>query len=161
VKAAEAYAVKRGLQLVLRPDVLSDCVLYRYPDLPELLPNVQIVNYTKVADGWARYADPPRYWPENVHLTYSINEKTKGPELDAYFEAGFNCAAVFYPEVPETWSFFGKEYEIHPGDYNDLRHLDPRGKIVGLKYKKARPKCLGTRKQYLPTESNGFIHIVK
>ncbi len=76
-------------------------------------------------------------FPTNYHLTYSHSE---GSDPDKFLEKGGNVAIVFnvhrrhsLPLVWQTGS--GKKVNIIDGDKHDLRFLDPRGIVVGLRAK--------------------------
>ena len=43
-------------------------------------------------------------------------------------EGGHNVAVVFAGNMPEAWN----GYRVINGDEHDLRHLDPKGVVVGL-----------------------------
>lgn len=89
----------------------------------ELYPDVQFYDYTK---------NPLRFdmvLPTNYHLTFSRSE-TNNDIAMGLLARGVNVAMVFN-EVPET--YFG--YPVISGDETDLRFLDPKGVVVGLKYK--------------------------
>lgn len=129
-------AQKLGLQPTMRLNCLSDFpferdnVLGTGKNIFELYPGIQFIDYTK------DYARMFSKLPANYHLTYSINERTPRDQVKrVYSETRFNCAAVYYPEIPEHQIFDGQDFEIVPGDDHDLRHLDPRGKIIGLRFK--------------------------
>ncbi len=86
--------------------------------------DVQFYDYTK---------NPVRFeveLPANYHLTFSRSE-TNHAEAMKLLERGFNVAWVFHGNLPET--YLG--YKVINGDETDLRVLDPKGVIVGLKYK--------------------------
>lgn len=89
----------------------------------ELYPNVQFYDYTKIPN---RFKKP---LPSNYHLTFSRSETNHDVAMKLLGK-GVNVAMVF-DEVPT-------EYEGYPvvvGDETDLRFLDGKGVIVGLKYK--------------------------
>jgi hypothetical protein len=89
----------------------------------ELYSDVQFYDYTK---------NPKRFdmeLPSNYHLTFSRSE-TNHSEAMKLLERGFNVAMVF-DKIPETF----EGYPVISGDETDLRFLDPKGVIVGLKYK--------------------------
>jgi hypothetical protein len=78
-----------------------------------------------------------------VHYTYSLDvgSARETHALD-YLRAGGNVAVVFRGGLPETWN----GYPVIDGDVTDVRYLDPRGVVVGLKAKgKAR------------TDTSGFV----
>lgn len=75
----------------------------------------------------------PRLHP--YHLTFSYSgHNWRECEL-AHYEYGHNIAVVFRDKLPKTW----RSLPVLDGDTSDLRFLDPKGYIVGLKAKgKAR-----------------------
>jgi len=76
--------------------------------------------------------------PSNYHLTFSKSENNWDKCLDVLNNGG-NIAAVF-DKVPDT--YLG--YQVIDGDKSDLRFLDPKNVIVGLKAKgKARKDTSG------------------
>jgi hypothetical protein len=94
----------------------------------EIFPNIQFYDYTK------NYLRFDRELPANYHLTFSRSETnhTKAIEM---LKRGFNVAMVF-DELPKTFGGF----EVVNGDESDLRFLDKKNVIVGLKYKKMTGK---------------------
>lgn len=92
-----------------------------YSNLMSVFPNVQFYDYTKLSNR--------KNLPKNYHLTFSLAESNEADAIAA-LKNGMNVAAVFH-KVP-------KVYLGHPvidGDKSDLRFLDARGVIVGLKAK--------------------------
>ena len=84
-------------------------------------PNVQFVDYTK---------NPRRFereLPPNYNLTFSRSE-TNETDAIKILERGHNVAVVFAGNMPEAWN----GYRVINGDEHDLRHLDPKGVVVGL-----------------------------
>lgn len=89
----------------------------------ELYPDVQFYDYTK------NYTRFNKVLPSNYHLTFSKSEDN----TDIAFELlskGVNVAMVF-DKTPSEY----KGFEVVNGDETDLRFLDKKGVIVGLKYK--------------------------
>jgi hypothetical protein len=97
----------------------------------DTFPDVQFYDYTK---DWHRVATRPNY-----HLTYSRSEKTDlGDIVDMLYED--KNVAVVFEEVPEKWF----NLKVIKGDETDLRFLDKKGCIVGLKAKgKAKKDTTG------------------
>lgn len=94
----------------------------------ELHPDIQFYDYTK---------NPKRFeieLPANYHLTFSRSETNEATGL-RLLDKGISVAMVF-KTVPETY----KGYRVINGDENDLRFLDPKGVVIGLKYKKSTGK---------------------
>jgi hypothetical protein len=103
--------------------------------LPERFPDVTFYDYTK----------DPRRPAETLPANYSVTFSFSGENLaDALFtlETGGNVAVVFATAkgraLPESWNGF----PVIDGDESDLRFLDPRGVVVGL-----RLKGQGSRRQ--------------
>lgn len=101
-----------------------------YPNLMAAFPNVQFYDYTKHTNR--------KNIPANYHLTFSRSE-SNDHMIAEMIEKGFNVAVVFDTkkgaDLPATWN----GYTVIDGDISDLRFLDPRGVIVGLRGKgKAR-----------------------
>jgi len=69
--------------------------------------------------------------PSNYWLTYSRAETTPDVEVKAMLQSQVNVAIVFADKLPLTWEGF----QVIDGDSDDLRFLDKRGVVVGLKAK--------------------------
>ena len=129
IQKAVAFAKKQGLTPVIRLNGTSDLSWEKYEvpvfctkNIFELFPNVQFYDYTKVLG--RKIADIPNY-----HLTFS---KADGNDADVAkaIEQGYNIAAVF-DEMPATYMGL----PVINADETDLRFLDPKGCIAGLKAK--------------------------
>ena len=122
IKAGIKQAAKLGLTPAFRLNGTSDISWEKY-GIIEKFPDVQFYDYTKVLG--RKVAHLPNY-----HLTFSRAESN---EMDARLAAsnGMNVAVVFKKDLPAT--YFGKK--VINGDDTDLRFLDERGVIVGLKAK--------------------------
>ncbi len=98
--------------------------------LLERFPDVQFVDYTKIFSRLAKA-------PANLSLTFSRSE-TNEAECLAALAAGHNVAVIFGHGLPVGRAWNG--YRVIDGDRHDLRHLDPRGVVVGLIPKGAKAK---------------------
>jgi hypothetical protein len=133
---AKTSAEKKGLIPVFRLNGTSDIAWEKYEvannkNIFQMFPDVQFYDYTKVNN--RKVSHIPNY-----HLTFS---KADGNDMDVRIalQAGMNVAAVFR-EVPET--YLGRT--VVNGDETDLRFLDIKGVIVGLKAKgKAKKDTTG------------------
>jgi len=119
-------AKKLGLTPVFRLNGTSDLSWEKYTindkNLFELFPDVQFYDYTKVLGRKvARY--------KNYHLTFSAADGN-GLDVQRAMAAGMNVAMVF-DRVPET--YMGRT--VINADDTDLRFLDPKNVIAGLKAK--------------------------
>ncbi len=113
-------------------------------DLPKLaravakrFPDVQFYDYTKIPAPWKRTM-------ANYHLTFSFSGSNINECRQALLNK-INVAVVFSGPFPATWN--GRK--VIDGDASDLRFLDPKGVIVGLKAK-------GTARKMA---AGGFIQI--
>ncbi len=104
--------------------------------MAEEFPDVQFYDYTKIPNAHFRTAP-------NYHVTFSFSE-SNGVESMSALEHGLNLAMVFRVKkgqaLPDTWC----GYEVIDGDLSDLRFLDRKGVIVGLRAKgPAKRDCFG------------------
>lgn len=109
----------------------------------EIFPNIQFYDYTK------NYLRFDKVLPSNYHLTFSLSETNFDKSMEI-LKRGFNVAMVM---TKLDDNLFG--YKVINGDISDLRHLDEKNVIVGLKYKKMTGKG-GAEKNKLALES-GFV----
>ena len=92
-------------------------------------PDVQFYDYTKSAHRAVKSLTN-ELWPSNYRLTFSYS----GSNLDDSIKVlglGGNVSVVFGGERPKAWNGF----PVIDGDLHDLRFIDPRGTVVGLKAK--------------------------
>jgi hypothetical protein len=123
-------AEKKNMIPCFRLNGTSDLAWEKY-GIIEKFPEVQFYDYTKVRNRKVSHL-------KNYHLTFS---KADGNDMDVRLvaSAGMNVAAVF-KEIPST--YIGRP--VINGDETDLRFLDPKGVIVGLKAKgKAKKDTTG------------------
>lgn len=109
----------------------------------ELFPDVQFYDYTK------NYLRFDKVLPSNYHLTFSRSETNHAKAMEL-LKRGVNVAMVF-DKLPSTFEGF----EVINADLDDLRFLDKKGVICGLKYKKMTGKG-GAEKNKVAFES-GFV----
>lgn len=95
----------------------------------ELFPDAQFYDYTK-----NHVRLEKRTLPDNYHITFSRSETNEEKALEM-LNLGYNVAAVFN-KLPETY----KGFKVVNGDETDLRFLDEKNVVVGLKYKKLTGK---------------------
>ena len=94
----------------------------------EVFPDVQFYDYTK------NYLRFDKELPSNYYLTFSRSETNHAISMEL-LKRGVNVAMVF-DKLPESY----EGYEVINADLDDLRFLDKRGVICGLKYKKMTGK---------------------
>ena len=133
IEKAISYANKKQLQACFRLNLTSDVkwekIKYLGKTIFEHFPSVQFYDYTK---SFARL----KLNIPNYHLTFSRSEsQTNHVHCALALQAGHNVAAVFSTkkgfELPSEYN--GKE--VIDGDKHDLRFIDKRGVIVGLRAK--------------------------
>jgi hypothetical protein len=120
-------AQRKGKRLCVRlngsTDIAWEGVRFMWGDasvtLLDLFPDVQFVDYTKIASRFNRSLPP------NYHLTFSRSETNEHDALKLLGE-GRNVSVVFQDKPLHTWH----GYPVVDGDKHDLRHLDPRGGYV-------------------------------
>lgn len=113
--------------IAVRLNTFSDLPWERLvPWLFERFAGVQFYDYTKA---------PDRSTPANYHLTRSATERMGDDEVVALVEGGQNVAVVMSPsrhkDLPATWNGL----IVIDGDKTDVRYLDPKGVVVGLRAK--------------------------
>jgi len=124
-------AERESLEIAVRPNLLSD-----QPKMARALArqfrNVQFYDYTKIRAFHRNVMD-------NYHLTYSYSERTRELDVIKAMNAGINIAVIFAvkkkDDLPASVILFGRELEVIDGDEHDLRFLDPKGVVVGLRWK--------------------------
>ena len=132
LKSEIEKAIKKNKDIaipVFRLNGTSDIPFEKYrifennKNIFELFPTVQFYDYTK---NHIRFT---KVLPNNYHLTFSRSEVNNDKAIEL-LNKGFNVAMVFN-------KVFGsyQGYEVINGDVDDLRFLDKKNVIVGLKYK--------------------------
>ena len=114
-------AARLGLTPVFRLNGTSDLAWEKY-GIIEKFPTVQFYDYTKVLGRKVSHL-------ANYHLTFSAADGNDADVARAV-ALGMNVAAVF-DRLPEE--YMGRE--VIDADEHDLRFLDPKGVIAGLKAK--------------------------
>ena len=128
INRAIRQAHRLGLKPVFRLNGTSDLSWEKYTcrgsdrNLFEMFPTVQFYDYTKVLG--RKVAHLPNY-----HLTFSAADGNDR-DVQKAIEQGMNVAVVF-DKLPD--SYMGKT--VFNADDTDLRFLDPKGVVLGLKAK--------------------------
>jgi hypothetical protein len=138
INSAQRAASRHGLRLCIRPNGSTDIAFEAIRDgdgltLCERFPLEQFTDYTKNYKRALAHAQGR--FPSNYHLTFSRSE-TNEAQCVEILRAGGNVAVIFADGLPETWEGF----PVINGDEHDLRHLDPRGVVVGLSPKGNKAK---------------------
>lgn len=122
----ETDALQHGLQPAVRLNGTSDLFWERLcPELFADYPELQFFDYTKLHRRMLDFLECT--FPANYHLTLSVDAKSTDKAIHVLNRGG-NVAAVFWPEIPDTWWGF----PVIDGDAHDARFLDPAGVVVGL-----------------------------
>lgn len=142
---AKLEAYNEGLKLCIRLNGTSDInwqdfIIKNNKNIFELFSDIQFYDYSKVLTR------------ETNHDNYFIIYSYSGVNLD-YAKSCFDLflkeeksIAVVFDEIPPVWQGF----TVIDGEKHDLRFLDPKNSIIGLKAK-------GDAKK----ENNGFVVKVK
>jgi hypothetical protein len=136
IEAAHIKAQKKGLTLVVRLNGTSDI---RWEDVPvyetssanifDVFSDLQFYDYTKIANRRVKHID-------NYHLTFSVSARKEfypfWLKAQENYGRNMNYAVVFKGKTLPT-GYDG--YPVINGDESDLRFLDRKGVVVGLKAK--------------------------
>ena len=126
VKLGIKQATKLGLTPCFRLNGTSDLSWEKYKvdgkNIFELFPDVQFYDYTKVLG--RKVADY-----KNYHLTFSAADGNDA-DVDKAIAQNMNVTVVF-DKIPAEY----KGKEVFNADDTDLRFLDPKGVVLGLKAK--------------------------
>ena len=122
IEKAIKMAAKLGLTPVFRLNGTSDLSWEKYDMIPglnvfECFPTVQFYDYTKVLGRKTKMYS-------NYHLTFSKADGNDSDVAEALFQ-GMSVVAV-YDKIPAG---------VPSADETDLRFLDPKGVMLGLKAK--------------------------
>ena len=123
IMKAVNYARKKGLIPVFRLNGTSDLSWEKYPtpygaaNIFEQFPTLQFYDYTKVLGRKVKHLP-------NYHLTFSKADGNDSDVAEALMQ-GMSVVAV-YDKIPEG---------VPSADETDLRFLDPKGIMLGLKAK--------------------------
>jgi len=132
----EAFrASRRGFRLAARMNLLSDRIKMANA-VARRHPAVQFNDYT---------ASPvPLPGPDNMYRTYSRKETWTLEQVTGLVQRGLNVSVVFDVKrkapLPTEWHGM----KVIDGDLHDLRHLDPKGVVVGLTPKGRKAKANNT-----------------
>ena len=129
IRNHEILCKKYDLKPVIRLNTTSDVMFERKKfSFMQNFPNVQFYDYTKHFNRVMKSLKGQL--PANYNLTFSRNEKNDF-QATQVLKAGGNVAVVFRKELPESY----KGFKVINGDLHDLRFLDQKNVVVGLKEK--------------------------
>lgn len=138
VKRAERKGAIPCVRLNGTSDILWERVKVDGKTIMEHFPDVVFYDYTKF---------PSRKGlPKNYSLTFSLAENNEAKACIA-LAGKVNVAVVFAvarkQPLPKSYVLGGKRFTVINGDETDLRFLDRKGVIVGLRAKGKARKSLG------------------
>lgn len=135
IERLAAYCAANGLSPAIRLNGTSDVDWYAaHPELVAVCERLNVARYDYTKDPARARASADGTIP--MRYVYSLD---KGAAREAIardiLSRGGNVAVVFRVKrgqpLPASWS----GYPVLDGDVTDLRHLDPRGHVVGLRAK--------------------------
>ena len=129
-KEIDAFIVKakaKNLIPCIRLNGTSDIDWHNH-QIYDLFSNCIFYDYTKKIKTALKYVNGQL--PSNYYITYSLNEDNR-KEAFKILKMGGNISAVFRNDLPKKY----EGYKVINGDETDLRFLDPKNCIVGLKAK--------------------------
>lgn len=145
IRNHEKNCKKHNLKPVIRLNTTSD-IMFENHKIMELFPNVQFYDYTKHFKRMIKFLRGEL--PSNYHLTFSKNEANDKEAIEV-LKRGGNVAIVFRKELPEYFH----SYKVISGDDHDLRFLDDKNVVVGLKEKPALNPETGKKE----IDQSGFV----
>ena len=116
----------KGQKIAVRLNVLSDLPWHNMIDMASF-ENLRFYDYTPNLARMIQFLNGEL--PANYHLTFSRKENNQS-KVELVASMGGNIAVVF-DKLPQTYL----DKQVIDGDATDLRFLDPKGIIVGLKAK--------------------------
>lgn len=137
LKSYQKQAIKKNMIFSARLNTISDIdwasVYHRGKNIFEMFPEIFWYDYTK---------NPNKFnnKPENYHLTFSYTGRNWNV-CKTLLQRGFNVAMVFNVKKETELPTHFENYVVINGDENDVRFNDPKGVIVGLKFKHIADKA--------------------
>ena len=136
IEATIRKARREGLTPCVRLNGTSDLpwerITFAGQTAMQAFPDVQFYDYTKSPQRMTNWCDGNM--PSNYHLTFSRSE-SNADIAHSILKSGGNVAAVLRVRRSEEMPMFVRGVNTVDGDKHDLRFLDPRPVIVGLRAK--------------------------
>jgi hypothetical protein len=126
LQSVSRTAKRKGMKPAVRLNVLSDLPWHNLIDM-ESFSDIKFYDYTPNPSRMIQFLK--NELPKNYHLTFSRKENNQ-PQVELIANMGGNIAVVF-DKLPQTYL----EKNVIDGDETDLRFLDGKNVIVGLKAK--------------------------
>jgi hypothetical protein len=138
VNAAIRNAKRNNLipcfRLNLTSDIPWETIKLDGKNIFEMYPDVQWYDYTKSLKRMINFLTGKM--PKNYHLTFSRSE-SNDDAVKIVLGMGGQTAMVFSNKLPKKYM----GYKVVDGDNTDLRFLDPKKTIIGLKVKGSKGKA--------------------
>lgn len=128
IKSAARKNMTPCFRLNLTSDLPWEKIKFNGQSIFEAFPQVTFYDYTKSPERMTAFLAGDL--PKNYHLTFSRSE-SNGSLSESFLASGGNVAMVFRKSLPDTF----KGFRVVDGDETDLRFLDGKGVVVGLKEK--------------------------
>ena len=154
LRALEKRAARKGFKPAGRLNGTTDLdwtrITFEGRTIFEHFPGITWYDYTKVptiAENYSR---------AGVSITFSFYKKVPIDTLIGLLDRGVNIAIAYRDRLPIAQVLGGRMVDVINGDEHDLRFLDRRGVIVGLKYKNQTMHDRA-REVNQTTDQSGFI----
>ena len=123
-------------------DLLIENMKINNKSLMQHFPDIQFYDYTKAPH------NKRKNLPDNYDLTYSYSDKKEALQeaLEHLKNKTARVSVVFSDDLPKTWN----GYKVINADKTDLRFLEPKNVICGLKFK-------GSKKALKKGIKSGFV----
>ena len=148
LKLLQIKAKKDGFFISARLNTISDVdwsnIFIDNLNIFEIFPEIQFYDYTKNFNKF-------EYKPNNYHLTYSFTGRNTEQCLNL-LNKGYTIAVVFNVKHEADLPKYFMGYKVVNGDLTDYRPLDPKGCVVGLKWKR-----IGDRKAEAKVLKSCFV----
>lgn len=132
IKSKKQLSKKKNMDFAVRMNGTSDIdwsnILVNGKNIFEIFPDIQFYDYTKNPNKFNKIN-------KNHHLTFSYTGKN-WQTCEMLLQKGFNVAVVFDVKTNHKLPTKFNGYRVTDGDLTDYRPLDPKGTIVGLRWKK-------------------------
>jgi len=131
IKSAKLKAIKLNADFSIRLNCTSDIhwanTLLNGQNIFEIFPDVTFYDYTKI---FSKFTNKP----SNYDLTFSYSGHNYSNCLRV-LDMGYNVAMVFNINKKDKLPEYFDGFEVIDGDISDLRSIDKKKVIVGLRWK--------------------------
>lgn len=133
------YDLKIAVRLNLTSDISWEKLMINGKSLIDSFPNFIFYDYTK---------NPNKQSLPNYYLTFSYSG-INWDICESYLKNNTNVSVVFNLNKKDTLPETYRGYKVIDGDNHDLRFLDEKGVVVGLKFKKTKEKIDLTNNKFI------------